>query len=367
MENDQATLNDQVVDTPVVEPTMQETMRSTLDSIKERENTSSDDSTQAIKADRTRAPDGKFAKTDSVDAAIGVTDTNAVKDVASEVAAPIVPVTSVPEVRAPASWTGPAKEEFNKLSPLIQQEVLRREQQMHNGITQYKDAANYAQTIQKTLQPFEANMRQAGVTPDVAIREMFYTDHQLRHGSQAEKLQVIANLARNYGVDMSQGLPQQQQIDPNIQYLQNQLQTTQQQFQQLQQTYTQREESELNSHIQAVSNGKPHFDDLRYEMSVLLQAAVDRGQEITLEQAYEAALWASPVYRQEMITKQLSDKQAEDAAQRAEEAKKAQAAAQAAKAASSINVAKRGTLQAQAQVGSMQDTMKATLEQIRSR
>lgn len=345
---------------------MHDTMRAMLEKIRADETAPSDD---AVKADRARAPDGKFAKQEAV--APVADQVAAPTDQATSVVAPAAPADQVAApteaVVAPSSWTGPAKAEFAKASPIIQQEVLRREQQMHNGIAQYKEAANYGQEIFKTLQPYEQNIRAANVTPAVAIREMFAVDHALRNGSPQEKINVLANVARNYGIDLSQGMPQAQPIDPNFQHLQNQLQTTQQQLQQITAERQNQEQSALNSQIEAAKEGRPHFDNLRLEMAALIQAAHENGEKLELNDAYDRAVWAHPTYRAEMLTKQQADQAKADAAQRAEAAAKVAAAAVAAKAAASTNVAKRGTLQAQGAVGTMQDTMRETLERIRSR
>lgn len=379
MDIDQATLADPAIEVPgtpaAPEPTMAETMRATLDSIRERAAPAEADPIGTPAADgkieRARAPDGKFAKTDDVAAAAGaIAAAAAPADPATQAAAPAAPAatpTPDPAVVAPSSWTGPAKAEFATLSPLIQQEVLKREQQIHNGIAQYKDAAHYGQEIQKALAPYEQTIRSLNTTPAIAIKAMFDVDHTLRFGSPQEKLQSISNLARNYGVDLSNGVPAQVQVDPNVQYLQNQLQTTQQQLQQIQSAHESRQQAELNSQIEAAKEGRPHFDSLRNEMAVLIQAAAARGEDLPLSEAYDRAVWASPVHRNEMLAKQQAEREAEAAKQRAEAAAKAAAAAAAAKAAASTNVARRGTLQAQGAVGSMQDTMRETLDRIRSR
>jgi hypothetical protein len=357
---------------------MAETMRATLDSIRERDVPEGD----GAKPDRVRAPDGKFAKAEGeapvvippVDAlaapaaVVAPTDGAVVDPAAAALAAAVaVPVATEPAIAAPSSWTGAAKAEFAKASPVIQQEVLRREQQMHNGIAQYKDAASYGQEIHKAIAPFNATIQKLGVTPAAAIEAMFKVDHTLRYGSPQEKLQHIADLARNYGVDLSQGVPEQAPIDPNYQHLQSQLQATQQQLQQITADRESQQQTALNSQIEAAKEGRPHFDNLRQEMAVLIQAAAANGENLLLPDAYDRAVWSHPTYRAEMLAQQQAERAAAEAKTRAEATAKATAAAAAAKAASSVNVPKRGTLQAQGAVGTMQDTMRETLEKIRSR
>lgn len=368
MDLDQATLTDQnpaPQDAPA--PSMSETMAATLASIKERDSATAEGGEPA-NAGRARAVDGKFVKvedapqrTEVTNQEGGAADPNAGMQASQEASAPASPAT--PAIQPPSSWTAAAKAEFAKASPVVQQEVLRREQQMHDGIAQYKEKATYAETIQKAIAPFEQTIRSLGVTPDVAVHTLLNADHQLRYGSPAEKMNSLLNIAKGYGIDLSQGIPEQQQIDPNFQYLQQELQSTKQQLNQFLTAQEQREQAELNSMLEQAKQGKDHFDVVRNEMAALLQA----GTAKDINEAYDMAVWARPDLRQALLTKQLEEKLAADAQRRAKEAEEADRAAKAAKAAAATNVARRGTLPAQKPAGTMKDTMSETLAAIRSR
>ena len=222
-------------------------------------------------------------------------------------------------------------------------------------------------------------MRGLGASPVQAIQGLFAADHKLRYGAPQEKLQAFAELAKGYGIDLSQGLPTQQQVDPNVEYLQRQnhqamqtAQQAQQEILQMKQAFARQneaaEQSQLNSVIEQARQGKPHFDELRQEIGMILQSSLNRANQtgegpMTLDQAYEAALWQSPKHRVELLAKQREDELATAAQKRAEDAEKAKLA----KKASSVNVQKRGTMPAQAPVGSNQDFMRAKLDEIRSR
>lgn len=379
MDNDQATLNEpEKVEVPEV--SIADTMRATFDSIRER-NAAPDEQVKEApaeteaKTDRARAADGKFAKTDDVAAEAGK-----IADAAKPVTPPAEgqaetantpdPATAAvpgPTATAPSSWTNEGKAEFAKATPALQQEVLRREQQMHNGIAQYKDAATYGQSLHKAIQPFEQTIRQLGVTPDVAIGYLLKADNEMRYGAPDAKIARFAALAKEYGIDLSQGIPTPAPVDPQVQYLQQQLQQQQQQMQQFTSAQQQREQDELNSRIATFAKDRPHFGTLRNEMGSLIQVAAMNGEELSMSDAYDRAAWANPQVRQQLLTQQQADKAAEDAKRREEEVAKAATAAAAAKAASTTNIAKRGTLPASVPVGSIQETMRATLDNIRGR
>jgi hypothetical protein len=348
MDNDQATLNE-----PVEEQSMDDTIRQTLESIKERDNEASAElSANAEQTEekpaKQRAPDGKFAKAETT----AETETNSAVSVQTEAASTAPEAAPVVAEQPPSSWTAAGKAEWAKLPEGVRQEVLKREADFHKGVEQYRAQANFAQVVHKAIAPYENTLRQLNIAPDVAINSLLSADHKLRHGSPAEKLQNFAQLAQMYGIDLSQGLPQAQQIDPNTQYLQQQLQQTQQQLQHLSASQAQREQAELNSMIEQAKQGKEHFDVVRKEMAALLEA----GTAKDINQAYDMAVWARPDLRANLLAKQQEE-------QRAAQAKIAQQA----KAAAVTNVPRRGTLPAQRPVGTMDETIKATLDAIRSR
>jgi hypothetical protein len=354
MDNDQATLNE-----PVEEQSMDDTIRQTLESIKERDSDASAEleanaAQNEEKPAEQRAPDGKFAKAtdESKQATEQHTDAAAQPESAGTAVAENAAPTAEPVAAAPSSWTAAGKAEWAKIPEGIRQEVLKREADFHKGVEQYRAQANFAQAVHKAIAPYESTLRQLNIAPDVAINSLLSADHKLRNGSPAEKLQNFAQLAQMYGIDLSQGLPQTQQIDPNTQYLQQQLQQTQQKLQHLSASQAQREQAELNSMIEQAKQGKEHFDVVRKEMAALLEA----GTAKDINQAYDMAVWARPDLRANLLAKQQEE-------QRAAQAKIAQKA----KATAATNVPRRGTLPAQRPVGTMDETLKATLADIRSR
>lgn len=380
MDNDQATLTSQEIEIAAPEPTMAETMADTLASIRSRDG-GDDDSATPSKADKPRDEKGKFSKvteTSAADVSQAEPDTGskpAEAAPAEKSAAPVVTIDS--SIQPPSSYTPEGKAAFAKADPAIQKEILKRESDFHRyykEVEPLKQAANFGQEIYKAIKPFEEAIRSWGVPPAQAIQALFNADHKLTHGSPSEKIQAFAELAKGYGIDLSQGLPESKPLDPNVEYLQRQnqqalqaAQAAQQRIQQLEATHAEErkaaEQAQLNSVIEQAKQGKPHFDELKYEIGMILQSSIDRNQPISIDQAYEAAMWQSPTHRAELLAKQQADAEAAAARKRAEDAEKAKAARQA----SSVNVQKRGTLQPQKPVGEIKDFMREKLAEIRSR
>lgn len=382
MDEDLATQIDTEIDNNEPAQSMDDTIRATLDSMKERNAEGIDELIKpAEKADRNRDKVGKFAKerarTEAAPLAPnGEADQDAQENpVIVDPNAPAAPPVATPsQYQPPSSFTSEGKAAFAKASPEMQKEVLKREADFHKHFQQSQPAVKYAETMYSAVKPYEQTFRQMGAEPVDAIKALLATDHKMRHGSPQEKMQGLAILVKEYGIDLSQGMPEQQPMDPHVEYLQQQnrqamqaAQQAQQQVQELQSTFAQQqktaEDAQMQSVIDQASKTMPHIRELGHEIKAIVDAQALRGNEITLDQAYEAALWQSPKHRQELLVKQQAEKQAEDAKRREAEAALARSARQSA----SINVQRRGTLPAQKKVGSMDDTIREALAAQRNR
>lgn len=373
MDNDLATQNDQeVVENEAPAQSQMEMMAEKLAEIRGRD---TEETTEPVvaKPDRVREKDGKFAKTDAP-------AEPAAQNTEAQETTP--PVNQPSTLQAPNGLTAEGKAEFAKASPALQREIVRRENDFHKyykEVEPLKQAAQYGRSMYAALQPYENTIKSWGTTPDKAVQALFNADHKLTHGSPSDKLQAFAALAKGYGIDLSQGLPEQQYVDPNFAWMQQQnqaaiqaAQVANQRVQQIEARYEQERKdadtAQLNSVLEQAKQNKPHFDELRQEIGLILQSQINRGNTITdtqaaIDQAYEAAMWQSPKHRAELLAKQQADAANSVAQKRAEDASKAKAA----RLASSVNVAKRGSLQTQGAVGDTKDFMREQLAAIRSR
>jgi hypothetical protein len=268
----------------------------------------------------------------------------------AEAATDVVEQAPVDLPKAPNTWKKEAQEKWASADPVIRAEVERREADFFRGIEQYKSAAQFAQSIEKVLTPHLQTIQSLGITPDVAIGELMAADHKLRYGSPEEKNAYFASLAQSYGIDLGnvQAMPA---VDLNISALQRQVQQLQGHIQNQQLMGKQKEEE---SYINEINSFKAdpkhsHFESVRGHMSALLQA----GQAKDLADAYEQATYANPATRAAVLAEQ-------QAAAKAEAAKKAQAA----KEAASVNVRARPSMPVSQPIGTMDETIRATLRRM---
>lgn len=340
IENNEATLEvDAQPDTEQPVKSMDDTLRETLQSINERNTEAAPETPDSPEetAAKLRDTQGKFAKP--------ADDATATETPAE------TPDTSN---TAPNTWKKEAAAKWAELPVEARTEIARREADFHKGIEQYREAAGFAQTMERAISPYAATLKSLNISPDKAIAELMGADHRLRYGQPAEKQAYFKQLAQNYGIDLN-GLTaeaqQQEYVDPSIAALQQQVQHLNGYIQNQQNTSQQQAQASLNSEIAAFAAdaSHSHFETVKPHMIALLQA----GQAKDLQDAYEQASFANPVTRTAMLQQQA-------AATQAENAKKAQAAKQAA----SVNVRNRPAMPTTKPIGTMDDTLRDTYRRL---
>ena len=304
-----------------IEVSMEDTIRETYRSMQDQE----------------RDESGKFSKADQ--------DTPIEEAQTDLTAEPVI------ARKAPSSWKKEAQDLYGKLPDeyrMLQDEVERREADFHKGIEGYKTKAQFAESMERVIEPHRQTLQSLGVTPDVAVHHLLEADRVLRYSAPEQKRQYLNQLAKSYGIDLQQQqdetyqAPQDTRVDAVINYLREQEQRRQQQ-----------EMATLNSDIAKFSEGKEYFEEVRNDMAGLLQA----GMATSLQEAYDKAIYANQTVRDRVLAQQ----QAIAEQTRQAEAKKQ---AEAARKASATNIPRRGTIAPRRPTGSMDDTIRAEAERL---
>jgi hypothetical protein len=323
---------------------MDDTIRETLHSLQERgidtDPSEPVEATPEEKAQRIRDEQGKFAAKPA-EAAV-------VEPVAAEPAA-------VPKELQSLGFKKEEADAFAAAPQILKDAFIRRSEEMHRGIEGFRAAAGFGQSMERAMTPYAATLQSLNISADKAVGELMAADQRMRNGD----IQYFASLAKAYNFNPAQlaeifggQQPQgEQYIDPNLNALQQQVQQLTGYIQNQQQTTQQQAQETLNSEISAFAAdpSHSHFESVRGHMSALLQA----GQAKDLADAYEQAIYANPSTRAAVLQQQA-------VAQREEAAKKAQAA----KAAASVNVRARPSMPASQPIGTMDDTIRATLRRL---
>lgn len=255
----------------------------------------------------------------------------------------------------PSTFTVAGKSAYAGLpkDSALRADIKKREADFQKGIGQYKQMAETGSRLLNEIQPYMAQIRAEGGSPETAVRTLFNTAYMLRQGSPQERGRLVMQIAQQYGADISPWMGQGQQAQgseqgqvPIQQVVQQLMQpyvqridqfTTQQQS--AQQRMQQEQDNRTSQQIEAFRSATDdkgqakhvYFDNVRGVMGSL----ISNGDAQSLEQAYEMACRAHPEVSKAMSAEQRT----RDEAQRLEEARRK---AEGAKRANAANVSGQG-------------------------
>lgn len=211
-------------------------------------------------------------------------------------------------VKPPASWKPAAREHWAKIPNEARVEIQRREREIQQGLSQSAHARKFGDEFFKIMSPYEGLLRSQNATPLGAVNNLMQTVAGLSMGSVQQKATLVADIIKNYGIDidtLSQLLAGQQpqkgdDVTERVMQRVNQVIAPIQQHLQGQ-TAQQRQQDELGQQAainfvsEFISDTKNEFaEDLREDMADLMETAARRGKKLTIQQAYKLACDSDP-------------------------------------------------------------------------
>lgn len=222
-------------------------------------------------------------------------------------------------IAAPNSWSNPAKAKWAAIDPEIRAEIAKRESDIARGMSKVDEERSFAKEVQRITQPYEAVIRAAGATIPQAIQSVLNTAYILQTADPLTKAREIAKVIEANRIDMSL-VSQPEAVNPQIAALQQEIAQLRGFTQQQQQTQTQQQEQQVAAMIEAFGKDpkNKYFQAVQADMGQLIGS----GYAGTLEQAYEAAIWARPDIRaQQLSDQQAAEKAKQDAAAKVQRAR----------------------------------------------
>ena len=329
---------------------------------------------EPVKAERTRAPDGKFAPKQETPAKAESPSTPPTAKAETE--SPALPATAEPETqvrdinRAPSSWKPAAKATWDKLPPEIRAEVHRRESDFLKGQSSLLPDAELGRSMREVISPYKMLIDSAGGTPEKMFGDLLRAEAVFRMGTPQQKSEFLQQVIKHYNVPLPEGgiaagqqiaaIPQQQQpmtdsrVDGLINHLQAQERARQQQERQSVETASAAWIAETDAMGKPL---RPYVDDVMNGLSVRIPqiraANPSLSHKEVLQTAYDQEIWAHPEIRSILIKEQQDQLEAKSRTENQERVNLARKA-------SSVNVPRRGSTLAPAKPGSIDDTIRET-------
>lgn len=296
-----------------------------------------DENNPAMEAARDEAVDDRRAmleqgfeaaeKGEPIEAAIGRDEQGRFAPRAAERAEPVQEAEPPVWRRPPASWKKEYHDVWQKADPKMQEYAWQREEQMRAGVEPLLAKAQFADTMQQAIEPYLPTIQGMGLTPEKAVSALMQADYTLRTAPPQQKMQLFAQLAQSYGINLGAmgANPQvapQNSVDPLVWQLQNELNNVRGEVMGWKQQQEMQQNQQLLTEINQFSLKADHFEEARPTMIQLLQS----GMAETLEDAYEKAIRLNP----DLFDQVSKAQQAEQAAKQAKEYNRAAKAARAA-------------------------------------
>ena len=284
---------------------------------------------EAAAAERARDEKGRFAKQEKAAEAAPAKEPE--KAAPTEAAPAKEPEKPAEPVKAPASFKAMAREEWGKVPPAVQQEVIRRERETAIALEQSAEARQGYQRFRETVAPYEPMLRSQGVEPMQAVQSLLQTAAALATSPVQQRAAILAGLIQTYlpGKEslevldnaltgMLQGRPAQAvqpqaPRDPRVDEIYNAIQQAREQ----QARTLEQQAAEGLREVQA----NEFFEDVKLIMADLLDVAAKQGIALSAGEAYNRATLLHPdvskVLEQRRAVQQAANPQGSTARARA--------------------------------------------------
>ena len=186
--------------------------------------------------------------------------------------------------RPPASWKKDYHEAWTTADPKLKEYAWKREEEMRAGVQPLLTKAQYADQMQQAIEPYMNNIRGLGIEAPQAVKALMEADNVLRHGSPQQKQAYFAQLAQQYGINMSD--VQIQPTDPNFYAIQNELAQVRGEVLNWKQQQENAQNEALLSEINQFQSKAEYFEEARPTMIQLLNSGVAKD----LDDAYQKAI-----------------------------------------------------------------------------
>lgn len=207
-----------------------------------------------------------------------------------------------PVAKPPGTWTPAAREKWATIDPSVRQEIWKREREASRAMTMSDQSRRFASEFEKTIQPYLGFIAADRATPLQAVANLMQTAATLRTGTPQQKVELVAEVIKNFGVDLraldSFLAGQSPEFNPQV-ALQSEIQRAiapllqqNQQFQNMLRERETVETQEIDSEISsfAADPKNEFFEDVRSIMADILEVATRNGQQMGLTDAYQRAI-----------------------------------------------------------------------------
>ncbi len=169
-----------------------------------------------------------------------------------------------------------------------------------------------AEAYEAAVEPFTAYLASKGVKPAQAVRILLAAEHQLSTGTPEQKALIFSKLAKDYGIDLyalaDSAEEDAEPGDPELAKIQQRIGGIERLINSQRQQAAAQIQQNAEAQVVAFAEGKdaggnllrPHLEKVRATMGRM----IGEDPNLTLQAAYDNAVWADPKLRKAALAKQ---------------------------------------------------------------
>lgn len=221
------------------------------------------------------------------------------------------------ELKAPASWSPLAREEWSKVPKSVQETIDKREKEVLGVMNESAQSRQHMANFNNMIQPFQGMFQAQGIqNPLQGIYNVLQMSARLQGGSPQDKAATMAGMIKQFGVNItdldnaivgnkSAAGPQQAGNDPRYDQLAQQVNGMQSFFTQ----QNQQQQDTITTETTAFLAANEFAPELRGVMADFMDmAAKQPGASLSLKEAYERAIATRPDIQQVLASrKKIAD------------------------------------------------------------
>lgn len=229
----------------------------------------------------------------------------------------------------PKSWKADYQKHWGAIPRELQEYISgTREKDYLEGLEQYKLGHQSWGRMAEVMNPYMARINSLNSSPHDVVKALLNADWALSSGTPEQKMQMLAQICATYGIDPRQ-IPG---VDPNAAPASPEVLEMRKHYDGMFRGVNEFIQSQVRAQRAAIDKdvaafaadpAHPHFNDVAEDIVRFINA----DKSISLQDAYDKAVWANPTTRQkeiERLNKVQTDtdrKAREEAAARAEAAR----------------------------------------------
>lgn len=226
-------------------------------------------------------------------------------------AAPATPAEPTP-LDVPKSWGQDMHEWWPKTPRQVQEFYNKREQEMLDGLKQYKQGADTWAQYDKVLKPYYPILERMRIQPEHAIDALMRAHVSLTQGSVEDRKAAYQQLGRNLQLLEEAASAPSPPADPRFQSLESRLQRTESELAARAKADHDASYAKVSQEIEtfAADKAHPYFNEVSDHITTLIRGSQAAGKTLSLQDAYDQAVWANPITRAKEIARVQTEHEA---------------------------------------------------------